>query len=125
MIARDSLGKLVAARGIPIDSKLEPVLAEAQAALHATIFAKNLGLVNIIFEGDTKQIIKAINSEQPCMSSYGPLVDGAVSGLGGLENSPFSHVKREANCAAHGLAKLALNFVTEITWADSLPSTIG
>ena len=43
MIVRDSLGNFVAARGIPIASKLEPVLAEAQAALHATFFAEDLG----------------------------------------------------------------------------------
>ena len=125
MIARDSQGNFIAARGIPIDSKFDSALAEAQAALHSTIFAKDLGLSDVIFEGDAKQIILAINSEQPCMSSYGHLVDGAVFGVGGLGNSRFSHVKREANCVAHGLAKLALNLVSEITWVDSLPSEIS
>jgi ribonuclease HI len=104
---------------------IDPVVAEAQAALHATIFAKDLGLVDIIFEGDAKQIITAINVEHPCLRSYGHLIDGAAAALVGLGNSRFSHVKREANCTAHGLAKLALNCATETTWPDSLPFDIG
>ncbi|XP_059455851.1 uncharacterized protein LOC132186051 [Corylus avellana] len=125
MIARDWLGNFVAARSIPMDCKLEPASAEAQAALHATFFAKELGLPDITFEGDAQQIITSINSKQPCTSSYGHLVDGAILGLGVLGNSRFLHVKREANSAALGLAKLALNLVTEITWVDSLPPEIS
>jgi hypothetical protein len=117
MIARDSMGNFVATRGVPIDSKLDQVVAEAQAALHATIFAKDLGLVDIIFEGDAKQIITAIKLKHPWLLPYGHLIDGVVAGLVGLGNSHFTHVKKEANCAAHGLAKLALNCVIEMTWS--------
>jgi hypothetical protein len=54
---------------------LEPSTSEAFEAFHATRLITYLGLQNIILEGDTKQIVGAINSLMSLWSHYGHLVD--------------------------------------------------
>jgi hypothetical protein len=99
--------------------------AEALAAANGVIFCKELGYTNIIFEGDAMQIIKAIEVEDPCLRSYGHIIDCIRGELRCFENARFIHVRREANIAAHTLAKLATTHVTLSTWRGDVPPCVG
>lgn len=69
-------------------------------------------------------IVNAMNSLQPCDSSYGHFIEDVKRGLGSLGNSKFVHVKREANVATHTLARAACNHVTgKILW-HCIPSCV-
>jgi hypothetical protein len=60
LIARDSRGRCLAARSLSLNAHTNATIAEALAAVHTTLFCKELGYTNLIFEGDALQIIKAI-----------------------------------------------------------------
>jgi ribonuclease HI len=91
--------------------------AEALAALHAVILANEGKYTGVIFEGDALIVVNALNSPNYCESTYGHYVEGMKQGLCCLGVSKFVHVKREANMAAHTLARAACNHATgSILW---------
>jgi hypothetical protein len=83
-------------------------MAEALVALHAVIFAKELGFSNVIFEGDALIIMKVVNSMDLCESHYGHLVEDVKRFWSDLAISSFVQVGRGANSTAHVLAKRGL-----------------
>jgi ribonuclease HI len=100
------------------------VVVEAMAALHAMMVGKEIGAMNIIFEGDALQIVNAVNDPLQCDSSFGHFVEDVKWVLWSFNSYVFQHVGREANYAAHGIAKEACNHVTETVWWHSIPSFI-
>jgi ribonuclease HI len=125
LLARDENGHFWVACGIKQRIVVDPTMAEALAALHAVIFAKELGFSSVIFEGDALTVVKAINSKGACESSYGHFVEDVKRYMSELARSSFIHVVRGANSAAHSLAKEACTHVTDNYWWHSIPSCIG
>lgn len=76
---------------------------------------KELGYNQIIFEGDAKLVIQAVNDARPSNSYFGHFVEGIQVELNSLEYASFMHVPREANGIVHELAKLATTHVTDST----------
>jgi hypothetical protein len=75
LIARDGRGSVLAAATKVLFSEVNPVVAKALAATHAFILGYELGVQQVIFEGDAQQVVQAINSESPCNTSYGHLIE--------------------------------------------------
>ena len=71
-------------------------------------FSKDLGLPDIIMEGDSLQVVQALRELGPNLRPYEQIVDDARVVLGLHRSWMVYHVKREANSAAHYLAKFAL-----------------
>jgi hypothetical protein len=115
----------IAARSMSMDLQTDATIAEAYATIRALIFCKELGHTNIILEGDAMNVIKSIEAEGPCLSNYGHLIECIKRELQQLENANFIHVLRDANNAAHTLAKLATTHVTMSTWLGDVPPSIG
>jgi ribonuclease HI len=115
VIARDAHGRFLSAYGMTARLKASPATTKALAALHAMILARE-EFTGVIFEGDATNIVDAMNSNNPCDYSYGHFVEDIKPGLGSMENCSFVHVKREANLAAHTIAKAACNHVTRSFW---------
>ncbi|KAF5442887.1 hypothetical protein F2P56_035499 [Juglans regia] len=59
---RDWLGLVTATLRSPCNSFPDPLLGEALAALRSVQFGINLGLKNVIFEGDSKLVVHGITS---------------------------------------------------------------
>jgi ribonuclease HI len=108
LVARDEKGKFLVACGINLKITADPARAEALAAFHEVMFAKELGLSNVIFEGDALSIVNTINSNRPCEAIYGHFVEDVKRCMGELTSLRFIHVVRGANSATHKLAKEAL-----------------
>ena len=125
ILARDKQGVFLAACGVKQKMVADSTMAEALAALYAVIFAKELGVSNVIFEGDALTVMKAVNSEESCESNYGHLVDDVKRFRSDLAISSFVHVGRGANFPAYVLAKEACNHVIDKYWWHSIPSCIG
>ncbi|XP_059436347.1 uncharacterized protein LOC132169310 [Corylus avellana] len=125
ILARDATGQFMVACGIKQRIVVDPTVAEAIAALHAVIFAKELGFERVIFEGDSLTVMKAINSIGLCESSYGHFVEDVKTYSSDFAMSSFVHVPRGANSAAHTLAKEACTHVTEKFWWHCIPPCIG
>ena len=62
--------------------------------------------MQIIMEGDSKEIMLAIQREGECRGGYGHFVEETKSLLNQLGSWTLQHVGREANSIAHQIAQL-------------------
>jgi ribonuclease HI len=70
IIARDDASRFLGACGLKKRMSVTPASAEAVAATHAMIFAKEKGFTDIIFEGVAFQIVDTVNSTSHCDCRY-------------------------------------------------------
>ena len=124
VIARDSMGKVYAARSLTVGQIFSPVAAEAMAGVHAMLLGKDLNHSGVIIEGDAQQIVSEVNSRTPCMSNYGHLIEDIQDGIRSTSNISVIHTKREANYAAHGLAQFATTHVVDVLWTEEISPCI-
>ena len=71
----DYNGNIFGALGqkIALPQSIEHV--EAHVASRAMVFARELSLFKLIFEGDCLRVIKAINTKEPCKSLFGHIIE--------------------------------------------------
>ena len=100
---------------------MDPDTAETLAAIQGMTMGKELGAKGIIFEGDAKHVIQAVNSHAPCNSNYGHFVEDIWDGLMAFSNSSFNFISRYGNFAADGLAMDAIRHVADRTWRFEIP----
>ncbi|XVF82801.1 hypothetical protein PTKIN_Ptkin16aG0079000 [Pterospermum kingtungense] len=124
VVIRDWRGHIIGAMHATTNGISTAELAEAKAATIALNFAKDLGLSNIILEGDASNIITAINSSQLDLSPIGNLIEEVRAICKDFRACQTRHVKREANMAAHTLAKEALIVRTPVFWVEECPECI-
>ena len=74
-------------------------------ALLAAEFIHARGFQDITMEGDAMNVVHAIRGGDMTGSPYGQVVEDTREVLQSLRSWTVNHVKREANQAAHGLAK--------------------
>jgi hypothetical protein len=115
-VAMSSMGCFLAARCVVKKISVDPTVAKALAALYATVFGREMGYRQVIFEGDAQVIVMEVNREGLCTTRYGQFVEGIQSVLNGFESVYFTHVMREANNVAHRLSKLATTHAIDSTW---------
>lgn len=124
IIIRDEKGNVIAATSEPVMATHDPATAEAIAALRAVEFCKEVGAFDINLEGDSLLVVKAICESQTSWLRYGQIIDDIKLVLGSLRSWSIRHIRREANVAAHVLAKYAiLNFDSHV-WLEETPSCI-
>lgn len=83
--------------------------------MFAAILGKDMGVFDIILEGDSQQIVTEIKEGTPNASRYGHFVEGIKSILRSFLSARVVHVKRDANSTAHRLAKEVVIHVIDIT----------
>jgi ribonuclease HI len=125
VIIRDENGWIVAAMSRTRQGLLEPTTGEAFGAFQAARLITELGLQNIILEGDAKQIVDAINSNMSTWSQYGHLVEDTRRLVCSLSRWKCIFTHREANEAAHRLAKAAAMNISDMIWRDQTPHCIS
>jgi ribonuclease HI len=121
IIARDHEGYVLASMCSIKQFIVDPAVAEAYAALKAVEFCCDLGLWNILLEGDALEIVNALLLDDPSWSRYGHLIDDTKLLLQRFCSWEVQHVKRGANMAAHSLAKGALRQSLEQIWLEDSP----
>ena len=80
-------------------------MIEAATAVKAIEFAQNMGLTNAILEGDALNIVNQINLNSQDLSAVGNLIEEARFMRRNFQMYQIKFVRREANVAAHVLAK--------------------
>jgi ribonuclease HI len=101
---------------------LDPTTAEATAALHAVELCRDVGIQNLILEGDSLAVVKAIESRVQTNHYYGQIIEDIRVVLSSRRSWSVRHTKREANGAAHGLAKEATRCFSDKIWLEDSPS---
>jgi ribonuclease HI len=125
VVIREENGQVVAAMSKTRQGTLEPTSGEAFAAYQATCLCKDLGLQHINLEGDAKQVVEAVNSLTSSWSKYGHLIDDIRRMLQSFTRWKCNFVHREANEAAHRLAKAATMDVNDKIWRNITPNCIS
>ena len=120
VVVRDSEGLVIAALSERIH--LPPTMAalEALACRRSIVFAIELGLQDVVFEGDSEVIFKLLTAEQPCMSAFGHIIEESRSLATTFRSATFTHTKRQGNNVADKLAKLAKNLYEPQVWLEDI-----
>ena len=105
VVIRDNNGEVMGAMSQRVPLPQTVVEVEALACLRAVFFAIELGLCDLVIEGDSALVIQAIKDGQPCQSFYGHIVDDILHLTAQLRCFTFCHVKCNCNRIADALAK--------------------
>ena len=119
IIARDWNGRFVAAMCKQIHAPLGPLEAESKAVEGGLQFAKQLGVSDLIIEGDSLIVSRALSQSSSVLASIDAVIMGIRSAALEFHNVYFSHVKRNANTPAYMLAKYAKGIVHRCMWMES------
>lgn len=78
VVIRDSCERVVGALAERIPIPTSAAIVEALACRRTLFFAKELSLMDIVFEGDAEQIIKALLSKDVNQPKYGNVLQDSL-----------------------------------------------
>ena len=122
VVIRDKNGVVIAALSKLVNAPLEAVEIEAKAMESGVIFARDVGIREAMFEGDSLTICRALQGEGEAPSSTHNILAITLEQASGFRLSCFSHVKRQGNVPAHLLAQFAKEVESYIVWLEECPS---
>ena len=111
LVIRDDKGRLEAALCRKITAPMGAV--EAKAFEAGLLFAKDVGVRDVILEGDSLVVYNALCNISPLPSSIASVVQGILDKSGDFRSVRYSHIRRQGNVPAHILAKHVSRFYTE------------
>ncbi|KAK9992106.1 hypothetical protein SO802_027091 [Lithocarpus litseifolius] len=111
VLIRDDQGLIVAALSQKINAPLGALEVEAKAVEVALQFARDVGISDLIIEGDSFVIYNALSGHSTPPSSVASVISGALAFCVLFHRVEFSHIRRQGNKLAHLLAKHALGIV--------------
>lgn len=117
-VIRSDKGEFMAASSFCLDGAVNSDHVEAVAALVAMDVALSIGLRNIVLEGDSLTVINRGEEDLSCMGNI--IRDIQCKALC-FEAFSATHVRREANVAAHRTARLAISNSEFTVWMEDPP----
>ena len=111
VIIRDVDGLVVAALCKKIHAPLGPLEVEVKAFESSLQFAKDVGLQEFILEGDSLNMVCALQSLSPPSVSVMSIIYGIQSSCNDVRKVLFSYACRQGNRPAHILVKHAISIV--------------
>ena len=98
-----------------------PFEAEAKAMEDVVIFARGIGIQDVIFEGDSLQVCNVMNGCSLAPLVVANVLEGIFLQLQSFRSFLFSHIERDGNKPAHLLAQHA-KFVNDFeAWVKEAP----
>jgi ribonuclease HI len=123
-IIRDHQGRMWAAKSMTQKGSLDPIAAETIAATMAAKLCKEMGIRQVLLEGDAKEVVEAVKSHLPDESATGHLTADLRVALSLIPVWEVGHVRRVSNNVAHVLASLALREDIDRVWLYDPPDCI-
>jgi ribonuclease HI len=124
VVIRNHCGAMVASKSHFRTGFIDPTTAEAMAALMAVQFCVEMGIQQVILEGDAKNVVAAVTSDEPDESGRGQLTADICMSLRSIQVWEMRHICSEANKVAHGIAKLAMSATMNKVWLYDPPDCI-
>ena len=124
VIIRDNRGKAIGALSMPILLSNSVAVFEALACRRALLFAKEIGLRQVVFEGDSAMVIQAVTHGNAKLAEYGHIVEDIRILATDFDFIQFSHVKRNCNVVADALAKKAKDSLNLAVCLEEVPEDI-
>ena len=109
MIIRDWRGEAIGALSTSVLAAQSVVELEALACRQAVQFAVELGLQDVVFEGDFLQVIQAITQDNSDHLTYDHIIEDIRTQVAALFSPEFIFNTRHCNVVADALAKKAKN----------------
>ena len=123
VLIRDCKGQVVAALSQLLFAPLGPLEVEAKAMEAAVIFARDVGIQNIIFEGDSLQVYNCLHGTSKAPPAVANVLNGILFHLQSFRSFDFSHIRREGNKPAHILAQHAQSVGDFVAWVEETPTS--
>jgi ribonuclease HI len=124
IIARNDMGDVKAALCTALPYIQNPTVPEAFGARRAVEFAREMGFSSIEIEGDSREVVLALENSGDCCVSYRNLVSKTRILLFSFPHWKIGHVGLDGNKAAHCLAKLVVSQFCQYVWIGVCPSAI-
>ncbi|KAF5458381.1 hypothetical protein F2P56_022412 [Juglans regia] len=124
VVIRDKKGEVVAALSASRREGQNAFVAEGMALWRAMELCLEIGMVDVEFEGDSKELIEAVMSDEEEDSRWGHIVEDIKQLRHQYNNWKVVFNYRESNEVAHNLAKMALLIDEELVWIEEVPSSI-
>jgi len=124
LVVRDSNGQVVVASTRHFPILVEASIGEALGAWCGVSLSSEWGFQNMIFEGDSMEVVSALLKTGPDWSCKGTLIDDIKALFHRFNIAEVRHVKRMANTGAHLLAKFALSCNDSLVWREMCPPPI-
>ena len=110
VIIQNDKGLAMAASSQTIPLPISVEMVEVLAACSALCLARQLQFDQVIIEGDSKLVIKTLNSEDYSSTNFGHIIRDIKIASSAFRYLVFCHTRRQENKVAHRLARLACNF---------------
>nr|POE97923.1 hypothetical protein CFP56_27308 [Quercus suber] len=118
----DDKGRVAGALSQKIYAALGPLGAEAKAMEATALFAGDMGIQDIEFEGDSLQVCNFLRGCSSIPPDVANVLEGILSQLQFFCSFVFSHIRKVGNKPAHLLAQHA-KFVNDFeAWVEESPS---
>ncbi|XP_042988641.1 uncharacterized protein LOC122316174 [Carya illinoinensis] len=124
VIIRDSGGLIIASLYSSISLSHDSLLGEAVAALRATSLCSELGLQQIMLEGDSIAVGQAVQHKDESWSPTGLVIRDIKLLLSKVRTWSIHHIPRKFNVIVHALAKFALTSSEEHIFMEDYPPCI-
>ena len=124
VIIRDNRGEAIGALSMPTPLSNSFAVLEALACRRALFFAKEIGLRQVVFEGDSAMVIQVVTHGNAELAEYGHIVEDIRILAADFDFIQFSHVKRNCNAVVDTLAKKAKDSLNLTVWLKEVPEDI-
>ena len=123
MAVRNEHGEVVVALAeqIPIP---DSVFTQTLVARRVVLFVQELGLRNVVFDGDSESSIQAISNRLLSHSSCGHIIHDILLFASSFQSFSFSYVCRQGNALADALAKRVKLSCPLLVWMDFIPPNL-
>lgn len=98
------------------------MVIEAEALRYAMFITKDLGLKQVVFEGDGQQVVKDVNSLQETATIESPIIFDIKNLMFQNLDWTMMFINHEVHMAAHYLSKIALSCNGGSVWMKDCPT---
>ena len=125
VMVHDKEGNVIATMSKKLDLPLGALETEAKALEIGVKFAEEVGLRDVVFEGDTQVIINAVHSIREALTSIQNIIHGVLRNAQCFRTFYFLHIKRQGNASTHLLAQHAQYVENVVVWLEDYPSQVA
>ena len=125
VVIRNAKGEVMGAMSKKICLPLGAIEAEAKAVEEGILLARDLGLKNVVVEGDSLAVAQALNGVVTPAISIQKVSEGISWWLKKFDKWKISHTRRSSNTAAHVMAIEAKPILESVIWVEDSPPAIA
>ncbi|XP_040988972.1 uncharacterized protein LOC121236595 [Juglans microcarpa x Juglans regia] len=124
IIIRDEEGEALVAECDIKNNVVNATVAESLALRKAAELCSDLNIQKAIFEGDAKEVVEAVLSEEEDILDLSSIIDDVKFHFRNRTHWFIQFASRKKNTVAHTLAKKTLELGRELVWIEEVPEFI-